>query len=232
MRHLRHALLPVLLLVAAACGGGGNKTTDPTTDGGATTSSTAGGGTGATTEILGEPTTFQDGGHGASSFSATVRERECELTEALFGTCRASTGAGGAFLVTVEGVADSVGDWNIVVRCGLDPAEPVASANGTFQPVTAELGLAPYGEVLSVTMTQTDEAEAALVYQPEGADCPVVWSLGAIMPSTLFLGGTDRLNGDEQPIRFTKVDGSTACAVADGAGGIEVTAAAGGSCSS
>jgi hypothetical protein len=226
--RLRHiAVVSALLLSTAACGGSDDTDASATTeaaqsDGDDTTTTAA---TSTDAQILGEDTVFAPGGDGAADLTAEVAERECELGEVLFGSCRASTGAGGPFLVTAEGDVDAPGEWNVVVRCGLDPATPVASAKGTFQPATADLGLAPYGEVLGVSLTTGDEAEGALVYQPEGSDCPVVWGLGPIGPSNVFVGGTDRLNGDEAPIRFTQADGSPACAVADGDGGIEVTPA-------
>ena len=228
MRLRQIAVLSALLLSTAACGGSDGTDASTTTgaaqsDGDVTTTTPAASSTDA--EILGEDTAFAPGGDDAVDLTAEVAERECELGEVLFGSCRASTGAGGPFLVTAEGDVADPGEWNVVVRCGLDPATPVASAKGTFQPATADLGLAPYGEVLGVSLTTGDEAEGALVYQPEGSDCPVVWGLGPIAPSNLFVGGTDRLNGDEAPIRFMLADGSPACAVADGDGGIEVTPA-------
>jgi len=92
--------------------------------------------------------------------------------------------------------------------------------------------LAPYGEVLGVSMSSGGQAEGALVYQPEGEECPVVWGLGPIDPLNIFVGGTDRLNGSEAPIQYTAADGSTARAVADGNGGIEVSIATGDGCAS
>lgn len=234
MPHRRRALLVALPLLVAACGGGGDEATDATTGDGATTSTTAAEGSfDATTEILGAPTTFEAGGGGADALDAEVDNRNCKQgDEVLMGSCRASTGAGGPFLVTSEGDVAAPGEWNVVVRCGINPAEPVASARGTFLPATTDLGLAPYGEVIAVTLIGSAGNEASLVYHPEGSDCPAVWGLGPVEENSLFLGGTDALNGEERPILFTKVDGTTACAAADGSGGIEVTAAAGDSCSS
>jgi len=152
--------------------------------------------------------------------------------EPLFGTCRATTGAGGAFVVTAEGDEDSPGEWNVVVRCGLRPAIPGASATGAFTPVMADLGLAPYGEVAGVTLLGTDSAEAAIVYQPAGASCPVVWALGGVDRASLFTGGTDALNGEESPLRFRDATGAEVCAVADGRGGITVGVPDGADCRS
>lgn len=222
--------LPVLALVAmlSACGGGGGNGADPVAD--ETTTAAPGDGgspsttdavTEATAELLGEGTTFVTGGGGAGELTGSVDGRECVLADALFGSCRASTGAGGAFLVTAESTVENPTEWNVVVRCGLDPALPAASAQGTFQPSTTDLGLAPYGQVIGV-MLRAEANEAALVYQPEGSECPVVWSLGEIDKDNLFTGGTDALNGSEAPIAFTDASGKRVCASADGSGGIAV----------
>ncbi|MBA2281905.1 MAG: hypothetical protein M3527_02690 [Actinomycetota bacterium] len=229
MRVRTIALTAALLLLIAACGGAGDDAEEG--DGDAITTTEAAGdettttdsGSGATAEILGEDTAFAPGGNGASGLDATIADRECELTEVLFGSCRASTGAGGAFLVTAEGDEDVPGDWNVVVRCGLEPAEPVAAAAGTFQPIFTDLGLAGYGEVIGITLRGTGEAEVALIYQPEGSDCPVIWGLGPTDPDAILLGGTDALNGEDAPIQVTRADGTAACADADGNGGIEVS---------
>ncbi len=170
------------------------------------------------------------GGSGAADLDSAVAGRECVLAEALPLTCRASTGAGGAFVVTAEGVADAPGDFNVVVRCGLTPAAPVASASGPFQPITADLGLAEYGEVVGVTLRSTDTVEAALVYLPADEECPIVWGLGEISRDSIFTGGTDALNGSEAPIRFLDAAGNLACAVADGQGGIAVSSPQGNTC--
>jgi len=66
----------------------------------------------------------------------------------------------------------------------------VASARGTFQPAYTDLGLAPYGEVTGMSLSGADETDGTLIYQPEGSDCPVVWGLGPMKPSSLVLGGT------------------------------------------
>ena len=91
--------------------------------------------------------------------------------------------------------AEDYKEWNVVVRCGLDPATPVAAARGTFQPVFTDLGLGDRGEVTGLTLTGEDEGNAALVFLPEGADCPVIWGVGAMSKTSLFTGGVDRLNG-------------------------------------
>src|SRR5688500_17900372 len=102
------AALTILAVVgSAACGGGDDDAGAP--DGGdtSTTSTTstiaeaAGGddGEAAATQLLGEPTQFGPGGGGAEDVPATVAGRACEIEEALFGSCRASTGDGGPFLV-------------------------------------------------------------------------------------------------------------------------------------
>ena len=124
------------------------------------------------------------------------------LADALFGSCRASTGTGGAFLVTAESTPEAPTTWKMVVRCGTNPGIPAASAQGDFQPITSDIGLEPYGEVLGVTL-RGEVAEAALVYQPDGADCPVVWGLGAVDRGSFFTGGLDALSGASNPIRFT-----------------------------
>lgn len=186
--------------------------------------------TAAVSELLGEKTLFVPGGSGATDLDTAVKGRECVLAEALPLTCRASTGAGGAFVVTVEGVADAPGDFNVVVRCGLTPAAPSASASGPFQPITTDLGLAEYGEVAGITLRGADTAEAALVYLSADAECPIVWSLGEISRDSIFTGGTDALNGSEAPIRFLDAAGVDACAVADGQGGITVGTPRGDAC--
>lgn len=181
-------------------------------------------------EILGEPGLFVAGGSGAEDLTVMVQGRECVLAEALPLSCRASTGAGGGFVVTAEGVDDAPGDWNIVVRCGLDPARPAISASGDFLPVTADLGLTPYGELVGLTLRTDERVEAALAYWPEGAECPVVWGIGEIGQDSIFTGGTDALNGEEAPILFTDATGQPACAVADEAGGIRVGSPQGTTC--
>lgn len=180
--------------------------------------------------ITGLPSLFEDGGGGAVDLDASVEGRECVLAETLPLTCRAATGTGGGFVVTAEGVADAPGDFNVVVRCGLTPAAPVASASGPVQPITTDLGLAPYGEVVGVTLIADDVAEAALVYLPDGTGCPVVWGLGPVDPGSFLTGGTDALNGEEAPIRFSDATGRSVCAEADGEGGIAVTSARGDAC--
>jgi hypothetical protein len=175
----------------------------------------------AAAQVLGEQSTFRSGGQGTGPLDVQVNGRECVLTDALFGSCRASSGTGGAFVVTAESTPDAPSDWTVVVRCGLSPALPGASAKGSFQPMTADLGLEPYGEVVGVTL-RGDVAEGALVYQPQGSDCPVVWSLGEIGRTSLFTGGTDALNGETDPIWFVDGQGREACAVADGQAGIKV----------
>ena len=95
--------------------------------------------------------------------------------------------------------------------------------------MSADLGLEPYGDVVGVTLTG-DVAEGALVYHPEGVDCPVVWGLGEIERSSLFTGGTDALNGEPSPIWFVDAEGTEACAVADGQGGIKVGTKQGDDC--
>ena len=176
----------------------------------------------ATTDVLGEAGLFGPGGGGAAPLVAQVDGRECVLADALFGSCRASTGAGGAFLVTAESTAEAPTTWTMVVRCGTSPGIPAASTHGDFQPQTSDVGLEPYGEVLGITL-RAEVAEAALVYQPDGAECPVVWGLGEVDQGSFFTGGLDALSGSSNPIRFTDAQGVRACAVADGAGGIAVS---------
>lgn len=175
----------------------------------------------AVSEILGEAGLFGDGGGDATPLDAQVQGRECVLTEALFGSCRASTAVGGAFLVTMESTLEASSVWNVVVRCGTSPGLPAASAMGEFQPMTSDLGLALYGEVVGVTLVG-EVAEAALVYQPEGSECPVVWGLGEVDRGNIFTGGLDALNGEASPIAFTDAQGVRTCADADGQGGISV----------
>jgi hypothetical protein len=182
-------------------------------------------------DVLGEASPFEPGGD-AEPIEVSVSGRECVLSEPLFGSCRAATGAGGAFTVTAEGDPDSPSEWTVVARCGLTPAAPGASASGAFTPVLADIGLAPYGEVAGVTLLGPDGADAALVYQPQGAACPVVWGLGQVDRTSLFTGGTDALNGEEAPLRFRDATGAEACAVADGRGGISVGVPDGANCRS
>lgn len=225
------------MLLVASCGGGGGSDSSPATteaDGDTSSTTIGNGGAGAsdlTTEILGEDTQFAAGGSGASEFAVEVDGRECKLTEVLFGSCRAATGTGGAFVVTAEGNHDDISEWNVVVRCGLDPAVPVASARGTFTPQYTDLGLEPYGQVFAMTLTGDADAEASLIFQPESAECPVVWGLGPVKTSNLFVGGTDAVNGNVAPIQFTAADGTLSCITADGAGGLDVRAATGDHCS-
>lgn len=171
-------------------------------------------------EVLGDPTQFGSGTNGATALEVAVNGRECVLSDTLFGSCRASTGTGGQFVVTAEGSVDDPSRWNVVVRCGLKPARPAAVASGQFTPVTTDLGLTPYGEVVGVTLRSSGSVEAALVYQPDGADCPVVWGLGEVGSDSLFTGGTDALNGEDAPVYFTDAAGARVCAVADGQGGV------------
>ena len=173
-------------------------------------------------EILGVAGMFAAGGGDATPLEAQVQGRECVLTEALFGSCRASTAAGGSFLVTMESTVEAPSVWNVVVRCGTSPAVPAASAMGEFQPMSSDLGLEPYGEVLGVTLVG-EVAEAALVYQPEGSECPVLWGLGEVDRANVFTGGLDALNGEAGPIAFTDSQGARTCADADGEGGISVS---------
>lgn len=176
----------------------------------------------ATAEVLGEDAGFVAGGGGAGPLEVSVNERECVVTEALFGSCRAGSGDGGDFVVTAEGSMDSASEWNIVVRCGLEPAVPAASVLGEFTPVITDLGLADYGDVIGITLLDGPDSRAALVYQPEGAECPVVWGLGPVDEGSFFTGGTDALNGSESPLAFRGPGGVNACAVPDGQGGITV----------
>lgn len=177
----------------------------------------------ASADILGEPGLFGPGGADATSLDVQVDGRECVLSTPLFGSCRASTGAGGAFVVTMESTPEAPTVYDVVVRCGTAPAEAVASAVGDFQPRSSDVGLEAYGEVLGVTLVG-DVAEGALVYQPEGATCPVVWGLGEVDRNNLFTGGLDALNGEATPLRFTDAKGAVQCADADGRGGIRVSA--------
>jgi hypothetical protein len=239
---VKRLLTAVALTVAAAlttsCGGSsdaGGQSARPTTPPSSvpTTSETASSETASTPTseapdtaadiaVLGGASSFEAGGGSAEPLQVDVAGRECVLSEPLFGSCRGATGAGGAFVVTAEGDPDSVSTWTVVARCGLAPAAAGASASGTFTPVMADLGLAPYGEVAGVTLLGPDHAEAALVYQPQGAACPTVWGLGEVDRASLFTGGTDALNGEESALRFRDATGAEACAVADGQGGIMV----------
>jgi len=229
-------ILTVLALLLGGCGGGGGGDTTSEPD---DVPSSAGETAPVPSEppvstanatILGEPTAFTAGAAGAEDLSVSINGRECVLAELLPITCRASTGAGGSFVVTAESAIDAPTEFTMVVRCGLDPAIPAASGSGG-QPVTSDLGLAPYGEVAGITLIGPDSAEAALVYQPEGEDCPVVWGLGEVDPTSFFTGGTDALNGEESPIFYKDGTGADACAFADGQGGITVSSAEGGKCS-
>src|SRR5687768_6336079 len=104
-------LFPVvaLLVVLVACGSDGGDDGDADQEPSPTASSGAGppspsppAPASAATEVLGEPGPFAAGGGEASPLDVAVDGRECVLTDALFGSCRASTGAGGPFVVTVE----------------------------------------------------------------------------------------------------------------------------------
>jgi hypothetical protein len=139
--------------------------------------------------------------------------------------CHAAEGAGGSFVVTAEGNTVIPPEWNIVVRCGLDPAAPGASARGTFTPVFTDLGLRAYGEVIGITFNGDQDAEASLAFLPSGATCPVVWGLGPIKRFSSFSGGLDPLNGSERALQFARPDGTITCVVADAKGGLDVQAA-------
>jgi hypothetical protein len=224
----------LLVLALVACGGGGDD--DAALDEPGTSTSAAtdeadhGSGDDPTTEILGEETQLSVGATGAEDLRAEVDGRECVLEEALFGSCRASTGAGGAFLVTAEGNEADPSEWNVVVRCGLQPAVPVASARGRFTPVFTDLGSGDYGEMIGMTLLSEDEGDLSLIYLPDGADCPLVWGLGQTARTSILVGGVDALNGSEQPVRFTRPDGSVACVESDGDGGFATRTAADGDC--
>jgi hypothetical protein len=227
--HLRLAALALVLATATGCGGESASSDDSSGAATAVTSSSAATESATASEtvapadvgVLGEPAGFEPGAE-ADAIEVSVSGRECVTSEPLFGSCRAATGAGGAFVVTAEGDPDSPSEWTLVARCGLAPAVPGAAASGSFTPVLADLALAPYGELAGVTMLGAEDAVAALVYQPQGATCPVVWGLGEIDRGSIFTGGTDALNGEESPLRFRSADGAEACAVADGQGGISV----------
>jgi hypothetical protein len=237
---LTRAVPAVLLLVAVMAGCGETESTEPDAaptsspsevaeEEAASTTPSAVGGEEVASEVRGEPGSFRSGGEGAVPIDIEQNGRECVIAEPLFGSCRASSGVGGSFAVTAESTPEAPSEWNIVVRCGLSPALPAATAQGEFQPVSADLGLEPYGDVVGVTLT-ADVAEAALVYHPEGSDCPVVWGLGEIERFSLLTGGTDALNGDTDPIWFVDAEGTDACAVADGQGGIKVGTKQGDDC--
>ncbi len=235
--HSHLLVIPVLSglpLLLGACGGGEAGQADDAVEQSSTTPSASPASAEPTASIaratiLGGTTSFTTDAGDAVDLDVAVNGRECTLAELLPLTCRGSTGAGGDFVVTVESSLGAPTDFTVVVRCGLTPAIPAASGAGG-QPVLADLGLAPYGEVMGVTLIGADSAEAALVYQPEGAECPVVWALGKVDRTNLFTGGTDALNGEESPIRFRDAAGLEACASADGQGGITVSAAQGGRC--
>jgi hypothetical protein len=231
------AALALTLATTASCGGDAPSTGDgaaPTTPAesevtDAVPATEAADDAPADIEVLGEPSAFEPA-TGAEPIAVSVAGRECVLAEPLFGSCRAATGAGGAFVVTAEGDPDSPSEWNVVARCGLTPATPGASASGEFTPVMADLALAPYGEVAGVTLIGPDGAVAALVYQAPGTACPVVWGLGDVDRRSIFTGGTDALNGEESPLRFRDAEGADACAVADGEGGVTVGVPDGAGC--
>jgi len=243
--RLRTPTAVLLLALALALGGCGGGDEDPATDNPAsdnvdTTAPTSESPAAeasveavpdAVSEILGERSDFAAGAGGAAPLETDIEGRECLLREALNGSCRGAGGTGGDFVVTAEGSIDAPGEWNVVVRCGLEPAVPAASAQGAFTPVIADLGLAPYGDVIGITLLGASTAEAALIYQPDGAECPVVWGVGGVDSTSLFTGGTDALNGSESPLAFRNAQGSDACAVADGQGGITVGTPQGGKCS-
>jgi hypothetical protein len=228
MRLRRSTTTIALLLVAtSACGGNGG--TEPARATGSSTGSTAAATAsvtpGRTTDILGDKTLFTGTTNGAGDVAATVNKRQCTVKDAPLVDCHAATGTGGQFVVTAEGNNAVPTEWNVVVRCGLDPAVPVASARGTFTPQFTELGSSAYGEMIGITFNGEQDGDANLAFLPPGTSCPVVWGLGRMKRFSSFTGGLDPLNGSERPLQFTRPDGTTACVVADTKGDLDVHAA-------
>lgn len=125
--------------------------------------------------------------------------------------------------MTTESHEEIFSTWDVVVRCGTDPAVPIASADQISLTASTDLTFEPYGEVTGVELWGDDGSEAALVYRPTGANCPQVFGLGAVKQYSTMCGG-------ENVVSITRPDGSIACVVADEANGFAVSAAAGTTC--
>ena len=226
MNRNRSVLMLCVIVAFVAAGCGSSKTA------GKGSNSTAASDTAATTttaatqpvvdvKFLGETTRIGAGANGAVPMAAAPSGRECGMSKDLFGSCRAGTGAGGVFTVTFENDKTDF-TWDVVVRCGVAPAVPIASAPALKLTVSADLKFDSVGEVVGVLMNATDGSEAALVFQPKGESCPEVFGVGAIKPNTALGGGNNVTS-------FTKPDGSIACIKAKGES-FAVTPATGTSC--
>jgi hypothetical protein len=226
------AVLAFVIFSVSACGGGNSPGANKArqTSDVVTTTTVKKVTAGRSARLGGEKSLVTASTDGEGDVSAHAGGRRCAVDDAPLVDCHAGTGAGGPFVVTVEGGASAPLEWRVVVRCGLDPAVPVASARGSFTPQLTELGLKTYGEIVGVTLNGDQEGDASLAFLPSGAECPVIWGLGPIKRFSSFTGGLDPLNGSERPLQFTRPDGTVACVVADSAGGLDVHAASAGGC--
>jgi hypothetical protein len=189
-------------LAVASCGGSdaATATTKPSSKAAAVSTTQA---PAVAVTLLGEPSRIEAGAHGAVQMTAAPNGRNCGMSKDLFGSCRAGTGAGGVFTVTFENDREDF-TWNVVVRCGLNPTQPIAAAQKQELTLSADLDFDGVGEVVGVIMKTDGVSEAALVYQPKGVECPQVFGLGQLKLNTAMGGG-------HNVVTITRPDGTTAC---------------------
>ena len=175
--------------------------------------------------ILGEVTRLQQGANGAKPLNAATAKRgDCGLPVGTLATCQAATGSGGTFLITQESTAADPTLYSVVVRCGTNPAVPIAAAIGLKSPLAAELSFDLYGEVIGVGLNGTDGSDAALIYQPTGDTCPSIFGVGPVKTFSAMGGG-------KNIVTMTRPDQSTICVSSDPAAGFVVVPASGNKCS-
>ena len=203
MNPNRTLLVSTLVALALASCGGSKASTAPTTPSKAEAPADTTQVPSISVKFLGERSRITSGAGGARPMDAAPKGRDCGMSKELFGSCRAGTGTGGVYTVTFENNRDDF-TWNVVVRCGVHPAQPIASVQRQKLTVSADLNFDGIGEVVGVLMNATDGSEAALVYQPAGAECPQVFGVGPIKPNTAMGGG-------HNVVTITRPDSTTAC---------------------
>lgn len=222
----RSAIVAVALTALAACGGGGTGATkssaaEPTTSGNANSTSETTASDAATANAVaplvakGAPTRFSAGGSGAGDLTAQISGPTCTV-DGLFGTC--SAGGSGTFVVTMENDPVDFSIWNIVVRCGLAPASPLASLKGKQQPMSASLSFPTFGDVVGISSLSDKGSEAVLAYSPPGSKCPQLFGLGPISTTNIFVNGPA-----EGSYQFVRPDSAPACVRNDASADFAVT---------